>query len=371
VAARLTSSVREGDTIARLGGDEFVVILANLGLHSLDATTEARKLGEHILEVLNRPYTIGKRVLHSTPSIGVALFSAAGGSVDELIKQADIAMYQAKAAGRNTLRFFDPHMQAALAARASLEAELRFAVYRHEFVLHFQPQVHGVRGIIGAEALIRWEHPERGTILPRKFIPLAEETGLILEIGQWVLEAACRQLSEWHGTLRSHGLYLAINVSARQFRQVDFVAQVGRALKRAGAPAERLKIELTETLVLDDIEDTIQKMQALQELGVGFCMDDFGTGYSSLSYLTRLPLDQIKIDQSFVSNLPHSANDAIVVQTIITMARSLGLTAIAEGVETEAQREFLERNGCLACQGYLFSSPVPLAEFEELLLVSQ
>ncbi len=371
VAARLTSSVREGDTIARLGGDEFVVILANLGQRSLDAATEARKLGEHILEVLNRPYTIGKRVLHSTPSIGVALFSAAGGSVDELIKQADIAMYQAKAAGRNTLRFFDPHMQAALAARASLEAELRFAIYRHEFVLHYQPQVHGVRGIIGAEALIRWQHPERGTILPREFIPLAEETGLILEIGQWVLEAACRQLSDWHTNRSSHGLYLAINVSARQFRQADFVAQVDRALERAGAPAGRLKIELTETLVLDDIEDTIQKMQALQELGVGFCMDDFGTGYSSLSYLTRLPLDQIKIDQSFVSHLPHSGNDAIVVQTIITMARSLGLTAIAEGVETEAQREFLEHNGCLACQGYLFSAPVPLAEFEELLLVSQ
>jgi diguanylate cyclase (GGDEF)-like protein/PAS domain S-box-containing protein len=371
VAARLTASVRAGDTIARLGGDEFVVVLADLGTHSQDGTQEARKLGEHILEVLNRPYTIGKRVLHSTPSIGVALFSAAGGSVDELIKQADIAMYQAKAAGRNTLRFFDPHMQAALAARASLEAELRFAVYRHEFVLHYQPQVHGVRGIIGAEALIRWQHPERGTIFPEEFIALAEETGLILDIGQWVLEAACRQLSEWQGgTLRSDDLYLAINVSARQFRQADFVAQVDRALQRSGAPAQRLKIELTETLVLDDIEDTIQKMQALQRLGVGFCMDDFGTGYSSLSYLTRLPLDQIKIDRSFVSNLPHSANDAIVVQTIITMARSLGLTAIAEGVETSAQREFLERNGCQACQGYLFSAPVPLAQFEELLVES-
>jgi diguanylate cyclase (GGDEF)-like protein/PAS domain S-box-containing protein len=370
VAARLTSSAREGDTIARLGGDEFVVVLTNLGQRADETIMEARRIGEHIMEVLNRPYTIGKRVLHSTPSIGVALFSAAGGSVDELIKQADIAMYQAKAAGRNTLRFFDPHMQAALAARAGLEAELRFGVYRHEFVLHYQPQVHGVRGIIGAEALIRWQHPERGTILPDQFIPLAEETGLILDIGHWVLEAACSQLKDWYGTLRSHGLHLAINVSARQFRQPDFVNQVDRALKRAGAPAGRLKIELTETLVLDDMEDTIRKMQALRRLGVGFCMDDFGTGYSSLSYLTRLPLDQIKIDRSFVSNLPQSHNDAIVVQTIITMARSLGLTAIAEGVETEAQREFLERYGCQACQGYLFSPPVPLVDFEELLAQS-
>jgi EAL domain-containing protein (putative c-di-GMP-specific phosphodiesterase class I) len=277
-------------------------------------------------------------------------------------------MYQAKSGGRNTLRFFDPHMQAALAARATLEAELRFAVYRCEFVLYYQPQVHGLRGIIGAEALLRWEHPERGLIFPDQFIPLAEETGLILDIGRWVLEMACQQLKLWTGTLRSHGLYLAINVSARQFRQPDFVEQVGRALKDAGAPADRLKIELTETLVLDDVEDTIRKMQALRRLGVGFCIDDFGTGYSSLSYLTRLPLDQIKIDRSFVHNLPHSTNDAIVAQTIITMARSLGFTAIAEGVETAAQREFLERNGCQACQGYLFGQAVPVAVFEEMLV---
>ena len=368
VAGRLTAAVRDGDTVARLGGDEFVVVLENLGVSPEEAATQAKAVAEQILEALNRPHVIGKRVLHSTPSIGITLFGALHTSVEELIKQADIAMYQAKSAGRNTLRFFDPHMQAALAARVSLEAELRFAIYRREFVLYYQPQVHSLRGIIGAEALVRWQHPERGLIFPDQFIPLAEETGLILEVGQWVLETACRQLKDWSGSGRSQDLYLAINVSARQFRLPEFVDQVGRGLQDAGAPAERLKIELTESLILDDIEDTIRKMHALKRLGVGFCMDDFGTGYSSLSYLTRLPLDQIKIDRSFVHNLPHSANDAIVVQTIITMARSLRLTAIAEGVETAAQREFLERNGCLACQGYLFSHAVPPAAFERLLV---
>jgi diguanylate cyclase (GGDEF)-like protein/PAS domain S-box-containing protein len=366
VAARLTASVREGDTIARLGGDEFVVILANLDHRADEAVRHARIIAQQILDVLNEPYAIGKRVLHSTPSIGVALISATNTSVDELIKQADIAMYQAKAGGRNTLRFFDPHMQAALAARVSLETELREGIQRREFVLHFQPQVHSVSGIIGAEALLRWQHPRRGIILPQEFIPLAEETGLILEIGQWVLEAACRQLRVWHEGGRSSHLYLGINVSARQFRQPQFVELVAKALEAAGAPAQRLKIELTETLVLDDIEDTIRKMKALRRLGVGFCLDDFGTGYSCLSYLTRLPLDQIKIDRSFISNLPHSSNEAIVTQTIITMARSLGLTAVAEGVETEEQREFLDFNGCQACQGFLFSRPLPLAAFEQL-----
>jgi diguanylate cyclase (GGDEF)-like protein/PAS domain S-box-containing protein len=367
VAARLTGSVREGDTIARLGGDEFVVILANLGRCAEEAAGYARSIAEQILEALNQPYSIGKRTLHSTPSIGVALIGAANTSVDELIKQADIAMYQAKAGGRNTLRFFDPQMQAALAARVSLETELRDGIQRREFALYFQPQVHSVRGVIGAEALLRWRHPRRGIILPEEFIPLAEETGLILEIGQWVLEAACRQLKFWHDAQRARHLYLAINVSARQFRQPEFVELVARALECAGAPAERLKIELTETLVLDDVDDTIRKMRALKQLGVGFCIDDFGTGYSSLSYLTRLPLEQIKIDRSFVRNLPDSANEAVIAQTIISMAHALGLAAIAEGVETEAQREFLELNGCDACQGFLFSDPAPLARFEQLI----
>jgi diguanylate cyclase (GGDEF)-like protein/PAS domain S-box-containing protein len=367
VAARLIASVRQGDTIARLGGDEFVVILADLGDQAAVAAVLARRIAEQILHALNEPYTIGKRILHSTPSIGVTLIGVGTTSVDELIKQADIAMYEAKASGRNTLRFFDPHMQAALAERVSLEAELRAGIERREFVLHFQPQMHSVRGVIGAEALLRWQHPQRGLILPEEFVPLAEETGLILEIGQWVLDSACRQLGAWRDVDTLRSLYLAINVSARQFRQPDFVERVARALQDANVPAGRLKIELTESLVLDDVGDTIRKMQALKRLGVGFCIDDFGTGYSSLAYLTRLPLDQLKVDRSFVRHLPQSASDAIVAQTIITMAHSLGLTAIAEGVETEAQREFLELNGCQACQGYLFSPPVGLAAFERLM----
>jgi diguanylate cyclase (GGDEF)-like protein/PAS domain S-box-containing protein len=367
VARRLTSSVREGDVIARFGGDEFVVILENLSACAEGTAAQAGELGEKILAALNRPYTIGTRVLHSTPSIGVAFFGDSANSMDELLKQADIAMYQAKAAGRNALRFFDPDMQTALAARVRLESELRLGIQRRQFVLHYQPQVDAVRGIIGAEALLRWEHPERGTVLPAEFIPLAEETGLILPIGEWVLETACAQLASWAGNPQSRDLALAINVSARQFRQPGFIEQVDQALRNAGAPAERLKLELTETVLLDDIDDTNRKMHALKRLGVGFCLDDFGTGYSSLSYLTRLPLDQIKIDRSFVSNLPDSPNDAIVVQTIITMARSLGLTAIAEGVETVAQKEFLERNGCPTWQGFLLGRPVGAAAFEELL----
>jgi EAL domain-containing protein (putative c-di-GMP-specific phosphodiesterase class I) len=306
-------------------------------------------------------------VHHSTPSIGATLFNDGVNTVEELLKQADIAMYQAKSAGRNTLRFFDPDMQAVLTVRADLEAALRLGIQSHQFVLHYQPQVNG-KGIIGAEALIRWEHPQRGMISPAQFIPLAEETGLILPIGQWVLEEACAQLKAWEVDAQTRDLKLAINVSALQFRQANFIDQVRQALENSGAPISCLKLELTESLILDDVEGTIIKMQALKQLGVGFSMDDFGTGYSSLSYLTRLPLDQLKIDQSFIRNLPDNSNDAVIVQTIITMARSLGLAVIAEGVETEAQRQFLEQHGCPIYQGYLFSKPVPLKAFENLFM---
>jgi EAL domain-containing protein (putative c-di-GMP-specific phosphodiesterase class I) len=285
------------------------------------------------------------------------------GSVDDPLKQADIAMYQAKSAGRNTLRFFDPDMQAAVAARADLEAALRQGIDRQQFVLHYQAQVHGRYNIVGAEALIRWHHPTRGLVHPAEFIPLAEETGLILPIGQWVLEEACTQLASWSHDPRYRDLHLAVNVSARQFRQGDFVDRVRQALERAGAPATHLKLELTESLVLDNITDSIDKMHALKKLGVNFSMDDFGTGYSSLSYLTRLPLYQLKIDKSFVHNLPDSRNDAVVAQAIITLARSLELEVIAEGVETEAQRQFLDQHGCPICQGYLFSRPLPMDAF--------
>ncbi len=367
VARRLAACVGAGDTVARLGGDEFVVLLEDLSENAREAATRTEDVGEQILSQLNRPYAIAGRVRHSTPSIGVTLFVDAEDSLDELLKQADIAMYQAKSAGRNTLRFFDPEMQGALAARTVLEAALRLGIHDRQFVLHYQPQVDGAGGFIGAEALLRWRHPERGLVPPGEFVPLAEETGLILPIGQWVLEAACSRLKAWAGDPRTRELHLSINVSARQFRQADFVDQVRNALEQAGAPATKLKLELTESLVIDDIEGAIEKMRTLKRLGVGFSMDDFGTGYSSLAYLTRLPLDQLKIDRSFVRNLPDSANDAAVAQTIITLANSLGLAVIAEGVETEAQRQFLERHGCPTYQGYLCSPPVDIARFERLL----
>ncbi len=367
VAGRLADCVRSGDTVARLGGDEFVVLLEDLSENAQEAAGQAKAAGEKIMASLARPYTIAGRVRHSTPSIGVTLFADAGDPLDELLKQADIAMYQAKAAGRNALRFFDPVMQGALSARTALESELRHAAQERQFVLHYQPQVDGAGAFIGAEALLRWRHPERGLVAPGEFIPLAEETGLILPIGRWVLQAACLRLEKWASAARTRDLHLAVNVSARQFRQTDFVDQVRDALEQAGAPAAKLKLELTESLIIDDIEDAIDKMRALKRLGVGFSMDDFGTGYSSLSYLTRLPLDQLKIDRSFVRDLPDSANDAAVVQTIITLAKSLGLAVIAEGVETEAQRRFLEDHGCPTYQGFLFSPPLDIEQFEQLL----
>jgi diguanylate cyclase (GGDEF)-like protein/PAS domain S-box-containing protein len=366
VARRLAGCIRDGDTVSRLGADEFVVMLEDLSESSQVAAAQATGISEKILSSLNEPYMIAGHEHHCTPSIGITLFADSGIAVDELLKQADIAMYQAKSAGRNTMRFFDPEMQVNLAARAVLEAALRLGIQYRQFVLHYQPQVDST-GVIGAEALLRWEHPERGMVSPAEFIPLAEETGLILPIGLWVLETACAQLTAWAGDSRTRDLKLSVNVSARQFRQADFVDQVRQALKKTTAPAASLKLELTESLVLDDIEDTIKKMQSLKQLGVGFSMDDFGTGYSSLAYLTRLPLDQLKIDRSFVRNLPDNANDAVIAQTIITMARSLGLAVIAEGVETEAQRQFLERYGCPTYQGFLFSKPVEIKQFERLL----
>ena len=367
VARRVVSCVRDGDTVSRLGGDEFVAMLEDLSESPAEAAAQAKIAAGKVLEMLNQPYPIAGQIHHSTPSIGATLFVGNRDSVDELLKQADIAMYQAKAAGRNTLRFFDPDMQAAIATRVSMEADLRQGLIERQFVLHYQPVVDGELGVIGAEALLRWEHPERGMISPAQLIPLAEEIGLILPIGQWVLEEACMRLAEWSRDPAMRELHMAVNVSARQFRQASFVDTVRQALLSTGVAPSRLKLELTESLILDDVEDTIEKMRALKNLGVGFSMDDFGTGYSSLSYLTRLPFDQLKIDQSFVRNLPDSPTDAVVVQSIITLARSLRLVVIAEGVETEAQRVFLEKHGCPVYQGYLFSKPVALAAFEELM----
>jgi EAL domain-containing protein (putative c-di-GMP-specific phosphodiesterase class I) len=305
---------------------------------------------------------------HGSPSVGISLFRGHEHPVDELLKRADNAMYQAKRSGRNAIRFFDPATHAAMEVRIALEADLRRAVPENQLRLYYQMQVDHTGHIIGAEVLLRWQHPQRGLVPPLHFIPLAEESGLILPIGHWVLETACVKLKAWESVPSARHLQLAVNVSARQFRQADFVEQVCAVLDATDIDPSRLKLELTESLVLDNVDDTITKMLALKTIGVRFSMDDFGTGYSSLAYLSQLPLDQVKIDQSFVRNIGVKPTDAVIVQTIIGMANNLGLNVIAEGVETLEQRDFLERNGCPNYQGYLFGKPVPVGEFESSLV---
>jgi EAL domain-containing protein (putative c-di-GMP-specific phosphodiesterase class I) len=276
-------------------------------------------------------------------------------------------MYQAKVAGRNTLRFFDPEMQAVVDARAELEAGLRRALDGQQFVLHYQPQVSNGHQTLGVEALVRWVHPLRGLVSPAEFIPLAEETGLILALGDWVLQEACAQLVVWAECPDMKNLTVAVNVSARQFHQEKFVDQVLAVLQRTGADPSRLKLELTESLLITNVEDVIGKMKMLKDCGVGFSLDDFGTGYSSLAYLKRLPLDQLKIDQGFVRNILTDPNDAAISKMVIVLAESLGLDVIAEGVETEAQETFLYSQGCRSCQGYVYSHPLPVKELEKFM----
>jgi diguanylate cyclase (GGDEF)-like protein/PAS domain S-box-containing protein len=359
VGLRLVASVRNSDTVARLGGDEFVVMVEDLARNAHEAASQARCVGEQVLAALNLPYLLDGRACFSSPSIGITLFNDQDADVGEQLKRADLAMYQAKAAGRNTLRFFDADMQTAIATRAALEADMRHGLERDEFLLHYQPQVDVNGDPTGAEALVRWRHPRRGLVSPAEFIPLAEETGLILPLGQWVLETACTQLASWGARPATAGLSMAVNVSARQFRHPDFVRQVLAVVERTGANPRRLKLELTEGLLIDNVEETVARMIALKAQGVGFALDDFGTGYSSLAYLKRLPLDQLKIDQSFVRDVLAGGNDATIARTIITLGKSLGLAVIAEGVETEAQRDFLAHHHCDAFQGYLFSRPIP------------
>ena len=367
VANRLAVCVLEGDTVARLGGDEFVVMLEDLSASINEAVVQVESIGNKILYSLSQDYRLTTHYFHCTTSIGITLFNGQKQTIDELLKQADIAMYQAKESGRNTLRFFDQQMQDSIANRVELERDLKLALADNQFTLYYQPQVQSNQQIVGAEALIRWHHPQRGLVSPVDFVPLAEETGLILPIGQWVLETACAQIKSWESGELTRHLMIAVNVSARQFHRPDFVEEVRQVLQSSAINPKKLKLELTETVVLDNIDDTIDKMNALHKLGVSFSMDDFGTGYSSLSYLSRLPLDQLKIDQSFVFNIGVKASDAVIVQTIIGMAKNLYMEVIAEGVETEQQRDFLEHNGCSLHQGYLFSKPVPIAQFEALL----
>ena len=366
-ARRLNASVRQGDTVARLGGDEFVVMLEKLGVGTSDAVAQAGVIAEKILAALRQPYELEGGSFHGTASIGISLFRGQDTTVDELLKRADMAMYGAKTAGRNTVRFFDPAMQWALEERTALEAELRGALAAGQLAVHYQVQVDAASRPIGAEALLRWQNPRRGAVAPEHFIPLAEDTGLILPIGQWILEQVCLQLKAWEADPHARELQVAVNVSAHQFRQPDFVARIVSTLERTGAAAGRLKLELTESAVLWNVDDTISKMQALREAGVRFSMDDFGTGYSSLAYLTQLPLDQLKIDRSFVSTIETSRANAVIVQTIINMSITLGIQVIAEGVETEGQCAFLEHAGCRAYQGFLFSEALPLDRFEALL----
>jgi diguanylate cyclase (GGDEF)-like protein/PAS domain S-box-containing protein len=364
VAQRLNACVREGDTVARLGGDEFVVMLEDLSGQALEAAAQTESIGEKVLAALNLPYQLDTLSYHSSSSIGATVFNKHERSIEELMKQADIAMYQSKKAGRNTLRFFDPKMQEVINARADLEGELRNALSNGQFQLYYQIQMDSARYPVGAEALIRWTHPESRLISPAQFIPLAEETGLILSIGLWVLDTACAQLKCWQQKVSTRHLTLAVNVSSRQFRQPDFVDQVTQAVQRHAINPARLKLELTESLLLENVEDTISTMHALKDLGVRFSLDDFGTGYSSLQYLKRLPLDQLKIDQSFVRDIAVDASDKAIVRTIIAMAKSLNLRVIAEGVETEEQRQLLLNKGCTHYQGYLFGKPIPIEQFE-------
>ena len=381
-AQRLSGCIRQGDTVARLGGDEFVVMLKDLSADATEATDQVASVGSKVLNALKLPYQLAGMQHHSSGSVGMTLFGAGEGgvgdeggeesdarevrgnsglsSVDALFKRADLALYQAKAAGRNTMSFFDPAMQVAVTARAELEADLRQGLQDGQFVLYYQAQVNAQGQLTGAEVLARWQHPKLGMVPPVQFIRLAEDTGLILPLGHWVLETACAQLAEWAERPETQQLTLSVNVSVRQFHQPGFVQEVLDAIRSSGAPPKRLKLELTESLLVDDVDDIIAKMSALKAEGVGFSLDDFGTGYSSLSYLKRLPLDQLKIDQSFVRDALTDPNDAAIVKTIVALGQSLGLTVIAEGVETQAQRDFLWQNGCYAYQGYFFGRPGPV-----------
>jgi predicted signal transduction protein with EAL and GGDEF domain len=367
IGIRLKACVRETDSVARFGGDEFVLMLEDVSLTETEAALLTTKIAEKVLSTLNQPYFLGEYEHQSSASVGITLFSNNEDNVNELLKRADLAMYQAKAMGRNTLRFFDPKMQSEISSRVSLESDLRQSLTKQEFSLHYQPQLDDKGHVVGAEALLRWQHPERGMVSPAVFIPLAEETRMILPIGYWVLESACAKLVSWAMRPETSDLTLAVNVSQRQFRQPDFVEQVFDIIDQFGANPNRIKLELTESLFAENVEDVINKMHQLKERGVSFSLDDFGTGYSSLSYLKRMPLDQLKIDQSFVRDILDDLNDASIAYTIIGLAKSLGLEVIAEGVETEAQRQFLYDSGCNLYQGYLFSKPLPAELFEDFI----
>jgi diguanylate cyclase (GGDEF)-like protein/PAS domain S-box-containing protein len=374
VSNRITRCVREQDTVARFGGDEFVIMLEDLAEDATAATLFAQRVGNKVLHALSQPYFLYHFdsqsctlpiEYHCTASIGLKLFLATEINSDDLLKQADMAMYQAKQAGRNTLCVFDPVMQLRLNQRTSLEVDMRLAMQNNQFYLHYQVQTDARGQVIGAEVLLRWDHPLRGRVPPAEFIPLAEESGLIETLGLWVLNESCKTLAAWEKRPETQQLTLAVNVSAKQFNRDNFVEQVKFILDKTGINPQKLKLEITESILLVDADETIKIMHTLRNLGINFSMDDFGTGYSSLSYLQRLPLSQLKIDQSFVRDLTIDSNDAAIIRTILALGNSLNINVIAEGVETEQQRDYLLSSGCEFFQGYLFGRPEPLALFEQ------
>jgi diguanylate cyclase (GGDEF)-like protein/PAS domain S-box-containing protein len=367
VGHRLKSCLREGDTASRVGGDEFILILKELSADRMEAAAQTTAVAEKILIVLSAPFDLNGYEMRTSASIGATLLNRREITTDDVQREADIAMYQAKKSGRNMLRFFDPAMQAVVSARAALEEDIGRALAQNQFQLHYQVQVDSTGRTVGAEALLRWPHPERGMVPPADFIPLAEETGQILAIGHWVLEMACRQLFRWSGHAGFAQLTLSVNVSSKQFEKPGFADEVLSLVDAIGANPAKLKLELTESLLLHNPELIIETMSSLKRRGIQFSIDDFGTGYSSLSYLKRLPLSQLKIDKSFVRDVITDPQDAAIARTVVALAASLDLDVIAEGVETQAQMEFLFLSGCRVYQGYYFGRPVPIEQFEAAL----
>jgi diguanylate cyclase (GGDEF)-like protein/PAS domain S-box-containing protein len=365
VGRRLMDCVRPDDTVSRVGGDEFVIILERLGKNVAVATRRADELVKKIQSAVSQlyPLTAGRPDYYITSSIGLTLFGDQDSSIDALLKKADVALYEAKKRGRNTYRFFSPEMQASIDDSTSLVDALRRALHNNEFTLYYQPQVNAVGRVVGAEALLRWTPPNADIISPLTFIAAAEESGLIVPIGDWVIVQGFRQLKRWQQYVETKDLKLSINVSADQFHQADFVAKIFNGIEQFDIDPTLITLELTESVVLQRVDQAIEKMLELKSRGISFSLDDFGTGYSSLSYLKLLPLDQVKIDSSFVRDISFDPDDAAIVRAILAMSDSLGLSVIAEGVETQVQREFLFDHGCLHYQGYLFGRPVPIENF--------
>ncbi len=366
IGSRLNEVIRTEDTVARLGGDEFIVILNDLGKEQRHADTQAHDIAEKIRTRLALPYDLGEQEQHITMSVGISMFPNHDNDVHDILKHADIAMYRAKEAGRNAVRFFMPSMQKEAEERLLMQNMLRYALPNKQFMLHFQPQYNNEGKLIGAESLLRWHHPAQGNIPPSRFIPVAEESGQIIDIGAWVLRETCVTLKRWQD-LGNNKVTLSANVSPRQFHQANFVEQVLGVVAETGVDPNYLELELTESLLIEHMGDVTEKMNALKQHGIRFAIDDFGTGYSSLAYLKRMPLDRLKIDQSFVRDVITDPSDALIVEAIIAMATHLQLEVIAEGVETEEQLNFLRQNGCNMHQGYYFSRPLPQEEFEKFL----